>query len=136
MCWFVLLSPMQCVWCRLPVDQRRGYTSVFNALSRITREEGVLTLWRVCTQPFCQTACLALPVFILQLCLSDIDLVANLAFRIVDTYKDTQFVLKGCTSFYVVCKQFCWLCSFYALLTTLYTAVQHVAVVTSSCVCV
>ncbi|XP_048380325.1 mitochondrial 2-oxoglutarate/malate carrier protein [Stegostoma tigrinum] len=33
---------------RLPVDQRRGYTNVFNALIRITREEGVLTLWRGC----------------------------------------------------------------------------------------
>ncbi|TKS65711.1 Mitochondrial 2-oxoglutarate/malate carrier protein [Collichthys lucidus] len=33
---------------RLPVDQRRGYTNVFNALARITREEGVTTLWRGC----------------------------------------------------------------------------------------
>ena len=33
---------------RLPVEQRRGYTNVFNALARITREEGVLTLWRGC----------------------------------------------------------------------------------------
>jgi solute carrier family 25 oxoglutarate transporter 11 len=33
---------------RLPPDQRRGYTNVFNALARITREEGVLTLWRGC----------------------------------------------------------------------------------------
>uniref|UniRef100_UPI00398F5381 mitochondrial 2-oxoglutarate/malate carrier protein n=1 Tax=Pristiophorus japonicus TaxID=55135 RepID=UPI00398F5381 len=33
---------------RLPVDQRRGYLNVFNALFRITREEGVLTLWRGC----------------------------------------------------------------------------------------
>uniref|UniRef100_A0A8C9S4D3 Mitochondrial 2-oxoglutarate/malate carrier protein n=1 Tax=Scleropages formosus TaxID=113540 RepID=A0A8C9S4D3_SCLFO len=32
---------------RLPSDQRRGYTNVFNALIRITREEGVTTLWRV-----------------------------------------------------------------------------------------
>uniref|UniRef100_A0A0L8GLL4 Mitochondrial 2-oxoglutarate/malate carrier protein n=1 Tax=Octopus bimaculoides TaxID=37653 RepID=A0A0L8GLL4_OCTBM len=32
---------------RLPVDQQRGYTNVFNALFRITKEEGVLTLWRV-----------------------------------------------------------------------------------------
>ena len=31
---------------RLPPEQRRGYTSVFNALARITREEGLLTLWR------------------------------------------------------------------------------------------
>uniref|UniRef100_A0A8C9S9K0 Mitochondrial 2-oxoglutarate/malate carrier protein n=1 Tax=Scleropages formosus TaxID=113540 RepID=A0A8C9S9K0_SCLFO len=33
---------------RLPSDQRRGYTNVFNALIRITREEGVTTLWRGC----------------------------------------------------------------------------------------
>ncbi|TFJ98477.1 GATA-type zinc finger protein 1 [Platysternon megacephalum] len=33
---------------RLPPDQRRGYSNVFNALLRITREEGVLTLWRGC----------------------------------------------------------------------------------------
>ena len=32
---------------RLPPDQRRGYTSVFNALARMTREEGLFTLWRV-----------------------------------------------------------------------------------------
>ena len=34
-------------FCRLPVDQRRGYTGVVNALSRIIKEEGVVTLWRV-----------------------------------------------------------------------------------------
>jgi len=33
---------------RLPVDQRRGYTSVFNALSRIVSEEGLFALWRGC----------------------------------------------------------------------------------------
>uniref|UniRef100_A0A8D0B223 Mitochondrial 2-oxoglutarate/malate carrier protein n=1 Tax=Salvator merianae TaxID=96440 RepID=A0A8D0B223_SALMN len=33
---------------RLPPDQRRGYRNVFNALVRITREEGVITLWRGC----------------------------------------------------------------------------------------
>ncbi|CAG2174680.1 unnamed protein product [Oppiella nova] len=33
---------------RLPAAERRNYTNVFNALSRITREEGVLTLWRGC----------------------------------------------------------------------------------------
>lgn len=33
---------------RLPVAERRGYTNVFNALARITREEGVTTLWRGC----------------------------------------------------------------------------------------
>lgn len=31
---------------RLPSADRRNYTSVFNALSRIVKEEGVLTLWR------------------------------------------------------------------------------------------
>lgn len=31
---------------RLPVDQRRNYSSVFNALLRIAREEGVLVMWR------------------------------------------------------------------------------------------
>lgn len=33
---------------RLPLEERRGYTNVFNALARITREEGVTTLWRGC----------------------------------------------------------------------------------------
>jgi solute carrier family 25 oxoglutarate transporter 11 len=33
---------------RLPPAQRRNYTNVFNALIRIVREEGVLTLWRGC----------------------------------------------------------------------------------------
>ncbi|XP_067658187.1 mitochondrial 2-oxoglutarate/malate carrier protein-like [Haliotis asinina] len=33
---------------RLPVDQQRGYKNVFNALSRIVTEEGVVTLWRGC----------------------------------------------------------------------------------------
>ncbi|XP_054167035.1 mitochondrial 2-oxoglutarate/malate carrier protein-like [Oppia nitens] len=33
---------------RLPVAERRGYKNVFNALIRITREEGLLTLWRGC----------------------------------------------------------------------------------------
>lgn len=32
---------------RLPVAERRGYTSVFNALARVTKEEGLFTLWRV-----------------------------------------------------------------------------------------
>lgn len=31
---------------RLPPADRRNYTSVFNALSRIVKEEGALTLWR------------------------------------------------------------------------------------------
>ncbi|CAG2108993.1 unnamed protein product [Medioppia subpectinata] len=33
---------------RLPLAERRNYTNVFNALARIAREEGVLTLWRGC----------------------------------------------------------------------------------------
>jgi solute carrier family 25 oxoglutarate transporter 11 len=30
----------------LPVDKRRNYTGIFNAVSRVIKEEGVLTLWR------------------------------------------------------------------------------------------
>ncbi|XP_021237584.1 mitochondrial 2-oxoglutarate/malate carrier protein [Numida meleagris] len=33
---------------RLPPAERRGYRNVFDALLRIVREEGVLTLWRGC----------------------------------------------------------------------------------------
>ncbi|XP_050435831.1 mitochondrial 2-oxoglutarate/malate carrier protein-like [Adelges cooleyi] len=33
---------------QLPVADRRGYTSVFNALARIAREEGIATWWRGC----------------------------------------------------------------------------------------
>lgn len=33
----------------LPIDQRRNYTGVFNALARITREEGFLGLFKGCT---------------------------------------------------------------------------------------
>ena len=29
-----------------PVEQRRGYTNVFTAVARITKEEGIMTLWR------------------------------------------------------------------------------------------
>lgn len=31
---------------RAPTAERRGYTSVFDALGRVTREEGLATLWR------------------------------------------------------------------------------------------
>lgn len=31
---------------RLPLAERRGYSSVFDALGRVVREEGVMTLWR------------------------------------------------------------------------------------------
>jgi len=34
---------------RLPPEQRRNYKNVFNALSRIVREEGVRALWTGCT---------------------------------------------------------------------------------------
>lgn len=34
---------------QLPVNKRRNYTSVFNALARINKEEGVTTLWRGAT---------------------------------------------------------------------------------------
>lgn len=33
---------------RLPPAERRGYKNVFDALIRITREEGLFTLWRGC----------------------------------------------------------------------------------------
>ncbi|KAL4221436.1 hypothetical protein ACF0H5_019693 [Mactra antiquata] len=33
---------------RLPPAERRGYTNVFNAIMRISKEEGVTTLWRGC----------------------------------------------------------------------------------------
>lgn len=33
---------------RLPLDQRRNYTSVVNAIARIVKEEGIATLWRGC----------------------------------------------------------------------------------------
>ncbi|EME26764.1 Mitochondrial 2-oxoglutarate/malate carrier protein [Galdieria sulphuraria] len=33
---------------RLPIEQRRGYKHVFDALIRVVREEGVITLWRGC----------------------------------------------------------------------------------------
>ena len=31
---------------RLPAEQKRNYSNIFDALIRMTREEGVLTLWR------------------------------------------------------------------------------------------
>lgn len=33
---------------RLPIDQRRNYKNVFNALARIVSEEGILALWTGC----------------------------------------------------------------------------------------
>lgn len=33
---------------KLPLDQRRNYTSVINAIARMVREEGLVTLWRGC----------------------------------------------------------------------------------------
>uniref|UniRef100_F7DHG1 Mitochondrial 2-oxoglutarate/malate carrier protein n=1 Tax=Xenopus tropicalis TaxID=8364 RepID=F7DHG1_XENTR len=42
---------------RMPVDQRRGYTNVFNALVRMSREEGITTLWRVTLAGRAGTAC-------------------------------------------------------------------------------
>ncbi len=32
---------------KLPANEKRGYTNVFNALTRIAREEGRATLWKV-----------------------------------------------------------------------------------------
>jgi solute carrier family 25 oxoglutarate transporter 11 len=34
---------------RLPIEQRRNYTNVFNAFSRIINEEGFAALWRGAT---------------------------------------------------------------------------------------
>ena len=42
--WWVSLF-----YCRLPLKQQRDYKNVFDAMFRITREEGILTLWRVST---------------------------------------------------------------------------------------
>ena len=53
---------------RLPVAEQRGYSSVFNALSRIAKEEGIGTLWRVC---------MCIPCYIIQ-------------------YSDDCFVAQGC----------------------------------------
>lgn len=33
----------------LPPNERRGYTNVFNAFSRIVKDEGPLALWRGCS---------------------------------------------------------------------------------------
>ncbi|KAE9412047.1 hypothetical protein Angca_007166, partial [Angiostrongylus cantonensis] len=33
---------------RLPPEQRRNYKNVFDALIRVVKEEGALTLWRGC----------------------------------------------------------------------------------------
>jgi solute carrier family 25 oxoglutarate transporter 11 len=33
---------------RMPKEQQRGYKNVFDVLIRVTREEGILTLWRGC----------------------------------------------------------------------------------------
>ena len=41
----------------LPADQRRNYSSVYNAFTRIARDEGVATFWRGCA-PFVQRAML------------------------------------------------------------------------------
>ena len=48
LCCVCVLYVLCILYDRLPVAERRGYTSVFNALFRITREEGLFTLWRVC----------------------------------------------------------------------------------------
>jgi len=34
---------------RLPIEKRRNYRHVFDALSRVSKEEGVLTMWRGCS---------------------------------------------------------------------------------------
>ena len=46
-----------CCCCRLPIEQRRGYKNVFDALYRMSREEGVTTLWRVSRFDLCCDGC-------------------------------------------------------------------------------
>lgn len=43
----ILKLPLVMPLCRLPIAEQRGYKNVFDALFRITREEGLFTLWRV-----------------------------------------------------------------------------------------
>jgi len=43
---------------RLPVGQRRGYTGVGNALTRIVQEEGISTLWKGCGPTIARAAVL------------------------------------------------------------------------------
>ena len=62
---------------RLPPEQRRGYKNVFNALFRITREEGVMTLWRV---RHCLSVCM-------HECLCDMDVHMRLLGGVVYSYE-------------------------------------------------
>lgn len=48
---------------RLPLDQRRNYKNVFDALIRITKEEGVTTLWRGCSPTIIRAMCLNMAQF-------------------------------------------------------------------------
>jgi len=47
----------------LPVEQRRGYTSFFDAARRIPAEEGVLGLWKGCTPTIVRAMALNLGMF-------------------------------------------------------------------------
>uniref|UniRef100_A0A3B3RUM6 Solute carrier family 25 member 11 n=1 Tax=Paramormyrops kingsleyae TaxID=1676925 RepID=A0A3B3RUM6_9TELE len=75
---------------RLPPDQRRGYTNVFNALIRITREEGVTTLWRVGI-----IFALFLPDVVLELSTSVCELIMDLS---VTRIKEAYCYLEACCS--------------------------------------
>eukprot|EP00455_Lapot_gusevi_P044688 TRINITY_DN561_c0_g2_i1.p1 TRINITY_DN561_c0_g2~~TRINITY_DN561_c0_g2_i1.p1 ORF type:complete len:302 (-),score=130.20 TRINITY_DN561_c0_g2_i1:145-1050(-) len=47
----------------LPVEQRRNYKGLFDALSRIVREEGVLSLWKGCQPTIVRAVFLNLGMF-------------------------------------------------------------------------
>lgn len=48
---------------RLPVEQRRNYKNVVDALLRITKEEGITTLWRGCSPTIVRAMCLNMAQF-------------------------------------------------------------------------
>ena len=49
MYFYIIIIIIIIITYRLPVNQRRGYKNVFDAMFRIVREEGIMTLWRVST---------------------------------------------------------------------------------------
>jgi solute carrier family 25 oxoglutarate transporter 11 len=48
----------------LPLEQRRNYKNVFDAFSRIVREEGFLSLWKGCTPTVVRAMSLNLGMFV------------------------------------------------------------------------
>lgn len=48
---------------RMPIEQRRNYTSVMNAIRRIAKEEGIATLWRGCSPTVIRAMCLNMAQF-------------------------------------------------------------------------